>query len=66
MIGVIETRQVLIDFSVNWKKKCAKCSVDTYDFYSCQMSILCIDLPVLPIPPFRLPNIILDFSHVDL
>ncbi len=66
MIWIIETWQILIDFSVNWRQKCAECRVDTYDFYSCQMDVLCIDLPVLPIPPFRLPNIILDFSHVDL
>ncbi|WP_213348475.1 FG-GAP repeat domain-containing protein [Candidatus Vampirococcus lugosii] len=66
MIAVIETWQVLIDFSVNWRQKCAECRVDTYDFYSCALGLLCIDLPILPIPPFRLPDIIIDLSHIDL
>lgn len=66
LIAIMETWQILIDFSVNWRQKCAQCRVDTYDFYSCSLSAYCISLPILPIPPFRLPNIIIDLSHVDL
>lgn len=66
IISAVKTRQVLIDFSVNRKTKCGKCKVDNYDFYSCTLSLLCIDLPVLPIPPFRIPNINIDLSHINL
>lgn len=66
VISAVKTWQVLIDFSVNRKTKCGKCKVDNYDFYSCTLSLLCIDLPVLPIPPFRIPNITIDLSHINL
>lgn len=63
---IIETRQVLIDFSVDWQTKCAKCRQDNYDFYSCKLKLLCVDLPILPIPPFHFPDIYLDMSHLNL
>lgn len=58
--------QLLIDLSVNWKKKCATCTNDNYDYFSCSLSFLCPKLPVLPIPPFKIPNIYIDASHIDL
>ncbi len=66
LIQIIKTWQIMIDFSVNWRKSCAKCRQDNYDFYSCVLGVLCIDLPILPIPPFKLPDIYLDFSRIDL
>lgn len=66
IIGIIETWQILIDFSVNWHSKCAECKQDNYDFYSCKLSMLCPDLPVLPIPNFHIPNIFIDFSNISL
>ena len=62
----MKTRQVLIDLSVNWQAKCAKCRQDNYDFYSCKLSLLCVDLPILPIPNFRLPNIFIDLSNINV
>ena len=66
MIGSIKTRQVLIDFSVNRQEKCSKCTNDNYDYYACSLGALCVKLPILPIPPFKIPNIYLDFSHIDV
>jgi hypothetical protein len=66
MIAVIKTWQILIDFSVKWKRSCGKCRVDNYDFYDCTLSVFCIDLPILPIPPFKLPDIFIDLSHIDI
>lgn len=66
LIGIIKTWQILIDFSVNWKMACWKCRQDTYDASTCILSLLCIDLPVLPIPPFKIPDIYLDFSKIWL
>ena len=66
LIGVIETWQPLIDLSVKWKTRCAKCTVDNYDHYSCRLSMLCVDLPVLPIPPFKIPDIYIDVSQINL
>lgn len=66
LIGVIQTRQALIDLSVNWSEKCGTCTNDTYDYYSCSLSFLCPQLPILAIPPFKLPNIYLDMSRVHI
>ncbi len=65
-ISSIKTWQALIDYSVNWKTKCGKCKVDNYDFYACTLSILCIPLPVFPIPPFRMPHLFIDLSHINM
>lgn len=66
MIGSIKTRQAIIDFSVNRSEKCAKCSNDNYGSFSCSLSFLCPKLPVLPIPSFKIPNIYMDLSHIDV
>ncbi|MBP7847682.1 hypothetical protein KA013_00460 [Patescibacteria group bacterium] len=66
LIGIAETRQVLIDFSVDRHSKCAKCRQDNYDFYPCKLKMLCFDLPVLPIPNFHIPDIYLDLSEINI
>ena len=66
LIGAIKSWQAIIDLSVNWSKTCSKCTQDNYDNYACSMSFLCVQLPTLPIPPFKIPSIYLDFSHIDL
>jgi hypothetical protein len=63
---VIKTRQLLIDFTVNWQDKCSQCRQDHYDYYSCKLKLLCVDLPIIPIPSFRLPNITIDLSNISL
>ncbi len=40
--------------------------MDNYDYYSCTLGLLCPKLPILAIPPFKLPNIFVDLSHVRL
>lgn len=66
LVGAIETRQAVIDLLVNRKANCSTCSNDNYDYFSCSLSFLCPKLPILPIPPFKIPNIIIDASHLDL
>ena len=70
IVSSIKTWQILIDFSVNRSQKCGKCSRDSYGSYSCGLSFI-LDkvkslLPILPIPPFKIPNIYIDLSHIDL
>ena len=59
---------MIIDFSVDWSAKCGNCAEDTYDQYSCKLSLLCdaIELPIIQIPNFKIPNITLDLSNIDL
>ena len=66
--NIIKTYQLLIDFSVEWWQNCGNCSKDTYDQYSCKLSMLCdmIKLPIIQIPNFKLPNITIDLSNIDL
>lgn len=66
IVSAIKTWQILIDFSTNRSKKCGKCSRDSYGSYSCSLSFLFPKIPILPIPPFKIPNIYLDLSHIDL
>jgi len=66
MLAVIKTREILRDFAVNRWEKCWTCTNDVYDFYSCSLSMLCPSLPILPIPPFKLPNIFIDLSRINL
>ncbi len=66
IINTIKTWQILIDISVNWKTTCWKCRADNGDLYDCTLSGLCPDLPVLPIPPFKIPDIFIDLSHINL
>ncbi len=63
--GILKSRQIMIDFSVNWKEKCSKCTVDNYSAYSCSFAPFCPKLPVFAIPPFKLPSITLDMSQID-
>ena len=68
MLNIIKTYQLIIDFSVDWSKRCGNCAKDTYDQYSCKLSILCdmIQLPIIQIPNFKLPNITIDLSNIDI
>lgn len=66
-LNIIKTYQVLIDFSVNWSEKCGTCTNDTYDQYMCKLSGFCnFELPLIEIPAFKLPNLILDISDVNI
>ena len=64
--GIINTWQLLIDFTVKRQDKCSKCRQDHYDYYSCKLKLLCIDLPVIPIPSFHIPNFFIDLSDINL
>lgn len=66
LIGIVETWQLLIDFSVERQSRCAKCKQDHYDYYSCKLKLLCVDLPILPLPPFHLPDIFIDLSKISV
>ncbi len=68
MLNIIKTYQLIINFSVEWSKNCGNCAKDTYDQYSCKLSLLCdsIQLPIIQIPNFKLPNITIDLSNIDL
>jgi hypothetical protein len=66
MVSAIKSWQAIIDFSVNWKSKCGQCTVDNYDYYSCALKLLCPKLPILKIPPFKIPNIYIDLSKIRL
>ena len=59
---------MIIDFSKEWSENCGNCARDTYDQYSCKLSLLCngIQLPIIQIPNFKLPNITLDLTDIDL
>lgn len=67
-MNIIKTYQVLIDFSVNRSAKCGTCTNDSYDQYMCKLSFLCknVQLPIIQIPSFKLPDIIFDLSAVNL
>jgi hypothetical protein len=66
ILSAIKTWQVLIDLSTNWTKKCGKCSRDGYGSHSCSLGFLFPKIPILPIPAFKIPNINIDLSHIDL
>ena len=68
ILNIIRTYQVLIDFSIEWWQNCGNCSKDTYDQYSCKLSMLCdmIQMPIFQIPNFKLPNITIDLTNIDL
>jgi len=66
MVWAIKTWQAIIDFSVNRSEKCSKCSNDNYGSFSCSLSFLCPKLPIFPIPAFKIPNIYMDMSHIEL
>ncbi len=68
ILNIIKTYQLLINFSIEWWQSCWNCTKDTYDQYSCKLSLLCdmIQLPIIQIPNFKLPNITIDLSDIDL
>ena len=68
MFNIIKTYQMIIDFSKEWSQNCGNCARDTYDQYSCKLSLLCngIQLPIIQIPNFKLPNITIDLTDIDL
>jgi hypothetical protein len=68
MMNIIQTYQILIDFSANRSSKCSTCTNDTYNQHTCTLSILCkgVKLPIIQIPNFKIPDIILDFSELNL
>ncbi len=66
IMTAIETYQVIIDISANWTKNCGTCSRDGYGAYWCSLSFLFPQIPIIPIPPFKIPNINIDLSHIDL
>jgi len=66
MMSSMKTWQALIDLSADWSTKCSSCTMDSYDSYSCKLSFVCPDLPILPVPPFKIPNVFIDLSHIDL
>ena len=68
VLNIIKTYQILINFSVEWSQNCWNCARDTYDQYSCKLSMLCdmIELPIIQIPNFKLPNITIDLTNIDL
>lgn len=68
IMNIIKTYQIVIDFSINRSENCGNCTEDTYDQYSCKLALLCesIELPIIQIPNFKLPNITIDLSDIDL
>lgn len=66
IIWVVKTYQIMVDLFVDRGKKCGKCSVDSYDQYSCKLSFLCPDLPIIPIPSVKIPSLYIDLSHLNL
>ncbi len=66
ILGVVKTYQVMVDLFVDWGKKCWKCTMDTYDQYSCKLSFLCPDLPIIPIPNVKIPSLYIDLSQLHL
>ncbi len=66
MVWAVKSWQPILKLSTEWKSNCGKCTVDTYDYYSCSLSLLCPTLPILAIPPFKIPNIYIDLSNINL
>ena len=68
IMNIIKTYQALIDFSINRGNRCNTCTTDTYDQYSCKLSLLCPDglIPILQIPNFKIPDITLDLSNLNV
>ncbi len=68
LMTTLETYQLIIDLSADWTENCSTCTNDNYDQFTCKLGILCngIDLPVIPIPPTKIPSIYLDFSEIHL
>jgi len=65
MIVAVKTRQLLIDFAVNWKERCGTCRIDNYDFATCSLNGLCPNFPLFSWPNFRTPDFTIDLSKID-
>lgn len=65
IIQTLKSRQAIIDLSVNRSEQCSTCTNDNYNYYSCSFGVLCPELPIIPIPPFKIPSIYLDLSNID-
>lgn len=50
--------------------KCSTCTQDTNDQFSCKLSLLCNALngllPILQIPNFKIPDLTIDFSDLNI
>ena len=68
LMTVLETYQLIIDLSADWSENCSTCTNDNYDQFSCKLGMLCnfIDLPIIEIPPMKIPSIYLDFSEIHV
>src|SRR6056297_619977 len=64
----IQTYQAIIDFSVDWSKRCSSCTNDNYDQFACKLSPFCknLNLPFLEIPPMKIPSIYIDLSNINM
>jgi len=67
IMTTIQTYQAIIDLSADWSEKCSSCTNDNYDQFACKLSMICPDnLPILEIPPMKIPSIYIDLSHLNL
>lgn len=67
IMTTIQTYQAIIDLSVNWSDRCSSCTNDNYDQFACKLGLLCPDnLPILKIPPMKIPSIYIDLSDINL
>jgi hypothetical protein len=67
IMTTIQTYQAIIDLSANWSDRCSSCTNDNYDQFACKLGLLCPDnLPILKIPPMKIPSIYIDLSHINL
>ncbi len=67
IMTTIQTYQAIIDLSADWSKKCSSCTNDNYDQFACKLWLLCPDnLPILEIPPMKIPSIYIDLSHINM
>ena len=66
----LETYQMIIDLSKDWTESCSTCTNDNYDQFSCKLWWVCeflgIELPVIQIPPTKIPSIYLDLSEIHV
>ena len=68
LMTTLETYQLIMDLSADWSENCSTCTNDNYDQFSCKLWLLCnnIDLPIVSIPPTKIPSLYLDFSEVHV
>lgn len=66
----LETYQMIIDLSKDWTESCSTCTNDNYDQFSCKLWWICqvlgIELPIIQIPPTKIPSIYLDLSEIHV